>query len=59
MSIGVLELLAARTLRLQQHMAGGWFLSFAGAASFGFGLAFFAMGFRWLKLSSSARSDFL
>ncbi len=59
MSIGVLELLAARTLRLQHHIGGGWFLIFAGAASFGFALAFFAMGFRWLKLSSSAHSDFL
>ena len=48
-SIGVLELITARTLRLQRQLADGWFFGSAGLASLGFALAFFALGFRWIK----------
>ena len=50
MSIGILELVTARTLQGQHHVADGWFLGLAGAASVGFALAFLALGFRWIKL---------
>ena len=50
MSIGILELVTARTLQRQHHVADGWFLGLAGAASVGFALAFFALGFRWIRL---------
>jgi uncharacterized membrane protein HdeD (DUF308 family) len=50
MSIGILELITARTLRRQRHVADGWFLGLAGVASLGFALAFFALGFGWIKL---------
>ena len=48
MSIGILELAAARTL--WGRVAEKWFLGLAGAASVGFALAFLALGFRWIKL---------
>ena len=48
MSIGILELVTARTLR--RHVADEWFLGLAGAASVGFALAFLALGFHWIKL---------
>jgi uncharacterized membrane protein HdeD (DUF308 family) len=48
MSIGILELTIARTLR--RHVPDKWFLGLAGAASVGFALAFLALGFRWIKL---------
>ena len=50
MSIGVLELAIARTLRRQRHVADGWFLALAGAASVGFALVFLALGFGWIKM---------
>jgi len=50
MSMGILELVTARTLQRQHHVADGRFLALAGAASVGFALAFFALGFRWIKL---------
>ena len=50
LSIGVLELVSARTLRRQRHVADGWFLGLAGAASFGFALAFLALVFGWIQL---------
>ena len=49
MSFGILELLTARTLWRQHHVADGWFLGLAGAASFGFALAFLALGFGWIQ----------
>jgi len=49
-SIGILELVTARTLRRQRHVADEWFLSLAGAASFGFALAFLALVFGWIQL---------
>jgi len=48
MSIGVFALATALTLR--RHVPDRWFLGAGGAASIGFGLAFFAMGFRWIRL---------
>jgi len=59
MSIGILELATARTLRRQRHVADEWFLGLAGAASVGFALAFFALGFRWIKLEPGSHSDIL
>src|SRR5260370_4506468 len=46
MSLGILELVTARTLRRQRHVADGWFLGMAGVASIAFALAFVALGFR-------------
>ncbi len=59
MSIGILELVTARTLRRQRHVANEWFLGLTGAASVGFALAFFALGFRWIKLEPGSHSDLL
>lgn len=49
MSVAILELLIARTLRRQRRIADGWFLDLAAVASVGFALAFLALGFRWIK----------
>lgn len=57
MSIGIHELVTARMLR--RHRADEWFPSLAGAASVGFALAFFAVGFRWIKLDPGSHSDLL
>ena len=57
MSIGILELATARTLRRQ--VADKWFLGLAGAASVGFALAFLSLGFRWIKLEPGSHSSFL
>jgi uncharacterized membrane protein HdeD (DUF308 family) len=59
MSIGILELLTARTLRRQRHIADGWFLGLAGVASVGFAVAFFALGFRWIKIEPGSHPDLL
>ena len=59
MSIGLLELVIARTLRRQRHFADGWFLALAGVASFGFAVAFLALGFRWIKIEPGSHSDLL
>ena len=56
MSIGILALASART---QRHVPDKWFLRLAGAASVGFALAFFGMGFGWIKLEPRSHSDFL
>jgi uncharacterized membrane protein HdeD (DUF308 family) len=48
MSVGIFELVTARTLR--RHVADEWFLGLAGAASVGFAVAFLALGFRWIQL---------
>ena len=53
-SIGILELITARTLRRQRHVADGWFLTLAGAASFGFAAAFLALVFGWIQLERRA-----
>ncbi len=49
-SSGILYLATARTLRRQRHVADGWFLGFAAAASLGFVLGFLALGFHWITL---------
>jgi hypothetical protein len=49
-TIGILQLVTARTLRRQRHVADGWFLGSAGAASFGFALAFLALVFGCIQL---------
>jgi uncharacterized membrane protein HdeD (DUF308 family) len=59
MSIGILELETARAMRRQRPMANEWFLGWAGAASLGFALAFFALAFRWIKLDPGSHSDLL
>ena len=59
MSIGLLELVIARTLRRQRHFADGWFLALAGVASFSFAVAFLALGFRWIKIEPGSHSDLL
>lgn len=59
MSAGIFELLIARVLRRQRHVADEWFLGLAGAASVGFALAFFALAFRWIKLDPGSQADFL
>jgi uncharacterized membrane protein HdeD (DUF308 family) len=58
-SIGVLELITARTLRLQRQLADGWLFGSAGLASLGFALAFFALGFRWIKPQPGSLSELL
>lgn len=59
MSAAILELVTARTLRRQRHVADGWFLDLAAVASLGFALAFFALGFRWIKVEPGSHADLL
>ena len=59
MSIGILEFVTARTLGRQRHIVDGWFLGLAGVVSVGFALAFFALGFRWIKLGPGSHLDLL
>jgi hypothetical protein len=59
MSIGIFELVIARALRRQRHIADEWFLGLAGAASVVFALAFLAFGFRWIELEPRPHADFL
>lgn len=54
MSIGILELVTARTLRRQRHIVDEWFFGLAGAASIGFALAFLAFVFGWIQLERRA-----
>ena len=58
-SVGILELITARTLRRQRHVADGWFLGLAGVVSVGFALPFFALGFRWITLGPGSHLDLL
>jgi len=58
-SIGILQLVTALTLRHQRRVADGWFLALAAVASVGFALAFFALGFRWIKIEPGSNSDLL
>ena len=59
MSMGILELVIARTLRHQQHIVDGWFLAFAGMTSFGFAAAFLILGFGWIKMQPGSHPDLL
>lgn len=58
-SIGLLEMLTARTLRHRRHVADGWFLGFAGVASVCFVLPFFALGFGWIRIEPGSSLDLL
>lgn len=58
-SIGVLELLSALILRRERHVADGWLLGLAGAASVGFAVVFLALGLRWIGIEPGSRSDLL
>jgi len=42
-----------------RHVADGWFFALAGVASVGFALAFFALGFHWIKLELGSHLDLL
>jgi hypothetical protein len=57
MSIGIVELETAQTFR--RHLGDEWFLGWAGAASLGFALAFFALAFRWIGVDPGSHSDLL
>lgn len=59
MSLGIFDMAIARTLRGQRHAADQWFLSFAGAVSVGFALAFLAFGLGWIALEPHPHADFL
>ncbi len=54
MSLGIFELFTARTLRSQRRIADVWFFDLAGIVSVGFALAFFALGFGWIRLNPSS-----
>jgi uncharacterized membrane protein HdeD (DUF308 family) len=58
-SLGILDLITARTLWHRRHVADGWFFSLAGVASFAFALAFFALGFHWIKIELGSYLDLL
>jgi uncharacterized membrane protein HdeD (DUF308 family) len=59
MCIGILELVVARTLWRQRHVADGWFLALAGAVLVGFALAFLALGLRWIRIEPGSHADLL
>jgi len=59
MSTGILELIIARTLRLQSFVVGEWFLRLIGVASIGFALVFFVFGFGGIKLAPRSHIDLL
>jgi hypothetical protein len=50
MSLGVLALAGARTMRHQGHGAEKWLFRLAGATSVGFALAFLALANGWIQL---------
>ena len=56
MSIGIYELAIARTLR---RLADEWLLGAAGIASVGFGVAFLAFMFRWIRLKPGSPAQSL
>lgn len=59
MTLGILELTIAGTLRRQRRVADGWFFAFFGVVSVGLALAFFALGFRWIRVESGSHADLL
>jgi hypothetical protein len=58
-TIGILEFITAGILRRQHHSADEWFLSLAGVTSVGFALAFFALGFGWIKIEPGSHIELL
>ena len=59
MSMGILQMGIAQTLRREHRVAGGWFPGLAGVASVGFALVFLALGFRWIKIAPGSHTDLL
>jgi uncharacterized membrane protein HdeD (DUF308 family) len=59
MSIGILELIIARTLRRRRRGADEWSFGIAGVASVIFALAFVALGLRWIRIEPGSHSDLL
>ncbi|MFZ0589335.1 MAG: hypothetical protein WAM39_02515 [Bryobacteraceae bacterium] len=58
-SIGLLEMLTARTMRHRRQGVDGWFLGSAGAASVCFVVPFFALGFGWIRIQPGSFLDLL
>jgi len=58
-SIGILAITAARTLRRERHVMNAWLLDVVGAASVGFALAFYVLGFQWIKLGPGSHTDLI
>ena len=59
MSLGILELVIARTLRRQHHVAEARVPALAGVVSVGFAVAFLSLGFRWVKIAPGSNADLL
>lgn len=57
MSIGILQLEIAQSFRRQGQVLDGWFFGLAGAASVAFAMAFFALGFRWIRIAPGSHAD--
>lgn len=57
LSAGVLAVGSAQTLLRRHRAADGWLLGLVGAVSFGYALAFFALGFRWIALGPDSHTD--
>jgi len=58
-NLGILALIAARTLRRQSHVTDGWILGLAAVVSAVFTLVFFGLGFHWIKLGPGSRLELL
>ena len=58
-SLGILEMGIARTLRRQGHAADGWFFGLAGVVSVSFAVAFIALGLRWIRIEPGSHADLL
>jgi hypothetical protein len=59
MSMALLELAAMRNLWRRRDVVDGWLLAIAGAGSLGFAVAFFALGFGWVKIQPGSFPDLL
>jgi hypothetical protein len=57
--MGILEFVTARSLRPQGRVADARFLDLAGVVSVSFVLAFFVLGFSWIKLGPRSHADLL
>ncbi len=58
-SMGILEFVTARSLRPQGRVPDARFSNLAGVASVGFALAFFVLGFGWIKPGPQSHADLL
>lgn len=59
MSVGIFELVLARSLRSLGRVADARFFGVAGVASVGFAVVFFAYALRWIKLRPGTHTDLL